>query len=288
MPNHLLGAHMPTGKGLGNALRDGKAIGCTAVQVFTSGPQQWKAKVVTDDMVADFKKAQSETEIGVVVSHDSYLVNLCAPSTEIWQKSIDALKGELRRCAQYGIPMAVSHIGSHMGQGAEEGIRICAASVQEVLADTDSTILLAETTAGQGSALYANFEELAQLIERCGNPDRLGVCLDTCHIFAAGYDIRLEEGYERAFADFDRLIGLTKLRAIHCNDSKKPLGSRVDRHEHIGLGEIGPDAFRRLVNDPRFFDVPILLETPDAPEGHAMNLTRLWDYASQGLPVHAS
>jgi deoxyribonuclease IV len=276
MAEHLLGAHMPTSGGLGKAVRDGRAIGCTAVQVFTSSPQQWKARVVTDEMVADFRAARAETGIECVVSHDSYLVNLCAPSDEILAKSLDGLKGELRRCAQYGIEWAVSHIGAHMGRGVEEGLAICAASVKEVLADTDSTILLAETTAGQGSSLNSRFEEIARLIELTGNPDRLQVCLDTCHIFAAGYDIRTRETYEAAFAEFDRLIGIEKIKAIHCNDSKKELGSKVDRHEHIGDGLIGRTAFELLVNDPRFFQVPILLETPTAEESHKANLDKLW------------
>jgi deoxyribonuclease-4 len=281
MPSQLLGAHMPTGKGLGNAVRDGKAIGCTAVQVFTSSPQQWKSKVITDDLVRDFRAAQAETGIDVVVSHDSYLVNLCAPTTETWEKSLDGLKGELRRCQQYGIRWVVSHIGSHLGQGVEEGIRICASSVKEVLADTQDTMLLSETTAGQGSALYSKFEEIAKLIELSGNPDRLGVCLDTCHVFVAGYDISTPEGFGKTFEEFDRLIGLSKLKAIHCNDSKKPLGSRVDRHEHIGEGSIGSKAFELLVKDPRFFGIPIMLETPEAPEGHARNLAKLWGMVAE-------
>ncbi len=266
---------MPTSGGLGKAVRDGKAIGCTAIQVFTSSPQQWKAKNITDAMVADFRAAKEETGIDVVVSHDSYLVNLCAPAEENRAKSIEGLKSELRRCAQYEIQWAVSHIGAHMGQGIEEGLKIAAEGVKEVLADTENTIILAETTAGQGSSLDSQFEEIANLFDLAGNPDRLRVCLDTCHIFAAGYDIRTPEGYETTFSEFDRLIGLDKLKAIHCNDSKKPLGSRVDRHENIGDGEIGPTAFELLVNDPRFFQVPILLETPNAPEWHSKNLEKL-------------
>jgi len=259
------------------AVRSGKAIGCTALQVFTSSPQQWAAKPITDAMVADFKAAQAETGIDVVVSHDSYLVNLCAPTEEQKAKSIEGLKGELRRCSQYGIRWAVSHIGSHLGQGTEEGLKICAQSVKEVLADTPSDVtILAETTAGQGSALDSKFEEIARLIELAGAPERLRVCLDTCHIFVAGYDIRTAEAYEKTFAEFDRLIGIDNLKAIHCNDSKKDVGTRVDRHEHIGEGFIGPTAFECLVNDPRFFSVPILLETPEAPEGHAVNLAKLW------------
>ena len=279
MDSHLLGAHMPTGKGLGDAVAQGKAIGCTAVQVFTSSPQQWKAKVVTDEMASAFKQSCKESGIDSVVSHDSYLVNLCAPSDEIREKSLNGLKGELERCRKYGIRWAVSHIGAHMGQGEDEGIRIAGINVREVLAETEDVTLLAETTAGQGSSLSYSFEGLAKLIEASGNPDRLGVCLDTCHVFAAGYDIRSGEGYEQMWSEFDRLIGLSKLHAIHCNDSKKPLGSRVDRHEHIGEGEIGIEAFRLLVNDSRFLATPILLETPEAPEGHARNLNKLWELA---------
>jgi deoxyribonuclease IV len=268
---------MPIKGGLGIAVRSGKSIGCTAVQVFTSSPQQWAAKPVTDEMAADFQAAKAETGIDVVVSHDSYLVNLCAPADEARAKSIEGLKGELRRCDKYGIKWVVSHIGSHTGQGVDEGLRVSAESVKEVLADTpEDVMLLAETTAGQGSALDSKFEEIAKLFELTGNPSRLGVCLDTCHIFVAGYDIRTHETYEKTFAEFDRIVGIDKLKAIHCNDSKKDLGSRVDRHEHIGQGFIGPTAFEALVNDPRFFNIPILLETPEAPEGHEMNLKKLW------------
>ncbi len=268
---------MPIKGGVGMAVRTGKAIGCTAVQVFTSSPQQWSAKPVTDEMAADFQAAKAETGIDVVVSHDSYLVNLCAPTEEGRAKSIEGLKGELRRCSRYGIKWAVSHIGSHLGQGIEEGLRICAESVKEVLADTpDDVTILAETTAGQGSALDSRFEEIAKLLDLTGAPERLRVCLDTCHIFVAGYDIRTPESYQKTFEEFDRVVGISNLKAIHCNDSKKDLGTRVDRHEHIGQGFIGPTAFDLLVNDPRFYEVPILLETPEAPEGHAMNLAKLW------------
>ena len=280
MPTHLLGAHMPTAGGLGKAVRAGKEMGCTAIQVFTSSPQQWRARIVSPEMVDEFQQASEETGIDCVVSHDSYLVNLCAPSEEIRAKSLEGLKGEMRRCKDYGIRWAVSHIGAHMGQGVDEGLKIAAQGVLEVLADTEDTFLLAETTAGQGSSLDSKFEEIARLFEFTGAPDRLGVCLDTCHVFAAGYDIRTREGYESMWSEFDRLIGLSKLHAIHVNDSKKALGSRVDRHEHIGKGEIGEDAFRFLVNDERFFNVPILLETPDAPEGHMSDIAKLWELAS--------
>ena len=269
----LLGAHMPTAGGLGGAIRNGKAIGCTAVQVFTSSPQQWRAKPVTEAMVADFRAAQAETGIDVVVSHDSYLVNLCALEPEKREQSIAGLKAEIERCAAYGIPWVVSHMGAHMKKGEEWALPVVAESAKRVLDETPETVtLLMETTAGQGSALNAKFEQLAWLLAEVNHP-RLGVCLDTCHIFAAGYD--LAHDFEGVWAEFDRIVGLLHLHAIHCNDSKKPLGSRVDRHEHIGEGEIGPDAFRQLVNDPRFDQIPILLETPDADEHHARNLATL-------------
>jgi deoxyribonuclease-4 len=270
---------MPTGKGLGDAIRSGKAIGCTAVQVFTSSPQQWKAKPITEEMVADFRSAKVETGIDVVISHDSYLINLCAPDLDKRAQSIDGLARELRRCAEYGIPWSVSHMGAHMGQGEEEGLKIVAESALQVLAETpDEVGILMETTAGQGSSLNYRFEHLARLLELTGGHKRLCVCLDTCHIFVAGYDLRTRETYKATWAEFERLVGLDRLKAIHCNDSKKEFGKRVDRHDHIGEGFIGPDAFRWLVNDPRFVNVPIMLETPEAPEGHARNLQTLFSY----------
>jgi deoxyribonuclease IV len=274
MSAQLLGAHMPTAGGLGNCIRSGHAIGCTTVQVFTSSPQQWRAKPITEAMVADFQAAKAETGIDVVVSHDSYLVNLCALEEEKREQSINGLKAELERCAQYGIPWVVSHMGAHMQQGEEAALAVVAQSARRVLDETPETVtLLMETTAGQGSCLNYQFEQLAWLLNALEHHPRLGVCLDTCHVFAAGYDIAND--YDGVWEHFDRTVGLKHLHAIHCNDSKKPLGSKVDRHENIGEGEIGPEAFRRLVNDPRFDRIPILLETPDAPEGHARNLAML-------------
>lgn len=270
---------MPTSGGLGNAVRTGHAIGCTAVQVFTNSPQQWKAKPITPEMVADFRGALTETGVEKIVSHDSYLVNLCSPELPKRQQSIDGLASELQRCHLYGIPYAVSHMGAHMGQGEDEGLRIAAESALIVLDRTpeDVTILM-ETTAGQGSSLNYKFEHLARILDLTKAPARLCVCLDTCHVFAAGYEIRTEEGFMDTIAAFDQMIGLDRLKAVHCNDSKNPLGSKKDRHEHIGEGEIGPIPFCLLVNDARFDDIPIMLETPDAPEGHAVNLSRLKSY----------
>lgn len=278
MAAQLLGAHMPTSGGLGNALRKGKEIGCTAVQVFTSSPQMWKSAPVTPEKVADFNKAKLETGITEVVTHDSYLINLCALDPAMREKSIAGLTHELHRSSQYGIRYVVSHMGAHMGQGCDPGLQVVAASVKQVLAESpDDVTLLMETTAGQGSSLNSRFEELARLLELANGHERLAVCLDTCHIFVAGYDIRDEESFARTFEEFNRLIGFDRLRVIHCNDSKKGLGSHVDRHAHIGKGEIGLKAFDLLVNDPRFEAIPILIETPEDELTHADNLKVLMD-----------
>lgn len=279
MAKHLIGAHMPTGKSLGHALREAKRIGCTAVQVFTSSPHQWQSSTLTRDKVEDFKRAVAETGISEIISHDSYLVNLCSTTSENRLKSLASLKLEICRCSVFGIGAVVSHIGASRERDRREAMRIAAQGVSEVLAETPETVmLLAETTAGQGSSLNARFDEIAELLELTGAPERLGVCVDTCHIFAAGYDIRTEDGYWRAWEEFDRLVGVEKVKAIHCNDSRMPFNSKRDRHAHIGDGEIGPTAFQLLVNDERFFQTPIVIETPDAETMHEVNVSRLWSF----------
>ncbi len=270
---------MPTAGGLGNAIRNGHAIGCTAVQVFTNSPQQWRAKPISDEMVADFRAAVQATAMAKVVSHDSYLVNLSSPEPAKRLQSIEGLSSELIRCHTYGIGYAVSHMGAHMGEGEDAGLRAVAESAKVVLDQTpDSVMILMETTAGQGSCLNHQFGHLRILLDLMHGHPRIGVCMDTCHIFAAGYDIRTADDYAATMAEFGTVVGFDRLKAIHCNDSKHVHGSRKDRHEHIGEGEIGPLAFQLLVNDARFDDIPIMLETPDAPEGHAINLARLKSY----------
>jgi deoxyribonuclease IV len=277
MPARLLGAHIPTQGGLGKSVRFGHNIGCTAIQVFTSSPRQWYSKPVSDAEVKDFRDAREETGLVDVVSHDSYLVNLAAPTEDIAVKSYDSLKGEMIRCSKYGIDRVVSHLASYKGQDQGETLVRTAEIVRRLLDETpDDVTLLMETTAGMGSSINSRFEEMHILLDMVDGHPRLCVCLDTCHVFAAGYPIHTEEGYEHTFAEFDRLVGLDRLRTIHCNDSKKPFGSRLDRHENIGEGLIGHLAFQKLVNDPRFDDIPILLETE--AENHEMNLNRLKSY----------
>lgn len=279
MPARFIGAHMSTKGGLGNALRRGKEIGCTAVQVFTSSPQQWYAKPVTPEMVADYRKAREETGITQVVSHDSYLINLCSPDEMLAQKSLESLKNEILRSSLYGIPYVVSHMGGHKGQGEAIGLTKVAEATEEILAETPEDVtLLMETTAGQGTDLNGRFEHLAMVLELTNGHQRLGVCVDTCHIFVAGYDIRTPETWEKTWAEFERLVGFDRLKVVHCNDSKRELGSHVDRHEHLGQGMLGEEPFKMLVNDDRFENIPITIETHDPDTMHAVNVGKLWGW----------
>jgi len=272
----MIGAHMPTSGGFGEAIRKGKEIGCSAVQVFTSSPQQWRAKRITDEMVEEFLIAREETGLDWTISHDSYLINLAASDEELRTKSLNALIAEMERCSRLRIPYVVSHMGSHRGEGEEEGLKRLAESTRTVLAETPEDVSLAmETTAGTGSSLGYRFEHLAEVLERCKWPKRLVVCFDTCHVFAAGYDLRSEEGYEATIEEFDRKVGLDRIVCIHANDSRMPFGSRKDRHAHIGEGEMGTEPFRRIVNDSRLRHAPLIVETPDAETMHEVNVQRL-------------
>jgi deoxyribonuclease IV len=275
----LLGAHMPIKDGLGAAIREGERIGCTAVQVFTKSPQMWKSKPITEDMVQDFRTACEETGISSVVVHDSYLINMASGDPELREKSVAGLTEEMNRCAQYGIRFCNSHMGAHVGQGEDVGIQLLVEGAKRVLAESDpSVFLLMETTAATGSSLGGTFEQLRRVLDGLQGDARVGVCVDTCHIFAAGYDIRDAETFAETFARFDSVVGFDRLMAVHCNDSLGAFGSKKDRHASVGEGEIGVEAFRLLVNDERFARIPILLETPIENEGHARDLAKLKSY----------
>ncbi|MFY9234111.1 MAG: deoxyribonuclease IV [Fimbriimonadaceae bacterium] len=276
MAAKYIGAHMPIKDGLGSALRLAKKICCTAIQVFTSSPKTWYAPAISVEQVADFKKAKVETGIGQILCHDSYLHNICGSDVDMARKSIDSLKREIERCSLYGIPYLVTHLGAHKGQGEAIGLTKAAEAIEEILKDTPGDVmLLMETTAAQGTDLNGRFEHLAMLLELCKGHPRLGVCADTCHIFVAGYDIRTPETWDKTWALFDMLVGFKNLKACHCNDSKGGLGSKIDRHEHIGQGLLGEATFRLLVNDPRFEDIPIVLETNEPETMHAANIAKL-------------
>jgi len=275
---------MPTAGGISNAVTRGHEIGCTALQVFTASPRQWTHKPLEPEAVEAWRQACRSTGMGFTVAHDSYLINLAAPDPVILEKSVDAFQAELHRAAALEIPWVVTHMGAHMGIGEEAGLDILCESLRRILRATDGLPvgIALETTAGQGTGLGHTFEQIARVVEGCAGHPRIGVCLDTCHIFVAGCDIRDQEAYESTLARFSRVIGLERLKVIHANDAKKPLGSRVDRHAHIGEGEIGTEAFRRLVNDPRLAGIPIIIETPDAETMHAVNLRRLRELCSHG------
>lgn len=267
---------MPIKNGLAGAVRQGHEMGCRAIQVFTKSPQLWKSKPISDEMVDDFTSAVKETGLTDILVHDSYLINLSAATEELREKSIQGLIEELNRCHQYGIRFCNSHMGAHVGQGVSKGIELIIEATQRILNETDeSATILMETTAGTGSSLGSRFEELRDILDGLQGHPRVGICLDTCHVFAAGYDIRTEETYNETWEQFETILGLERLKMIHCNDSLGGLASRKDRHAEIGLGEIGLEPFRWLVNDPRFFQIPIILETPMENQGHERDLAKL-------------
>jgi deoxyribonuclease IV len=279
MSANLLGAHMPIKNGLGSAVRAGHEMGCNAIQVFTKSPQLWKAKQISREMVLDYQAAVKETGLEHVLVHDSYLINLSAATEELREKSIAGLTDELNRCAQYAIKFCNSHMGAHVGQGVEEGIRLLIEGAKIVLENSDPTVtLLMETTAASGSSLGATFEQLQAVLDGLHGDERVAVCVDTCHIFAAGYDIRTEDTFNETFAKFESVIGFDRLKMVHCNDSLGAFGSKKDRHAELGLGEIGQECFRILVNDPRFKNIPIILETPMENQGHERDLAKLKSY----------
>jgi deoxyribonuclease-4 len=260
----LLGAHMSIAGGVDKALLLGKQVDCTAIQIFTKSSRQWAGSPYTPEEVENFARNRTETGIGTVIAHDSYLLNLGSPDGALRKKSVRAFIDELERCERLGVLNLVGHPGAHMGAGEEQGMKLIARSMNQIHKACPGyrTKITLEITAGQGSCLGYRFEQIARMIELTKESERVRVCFDTAHAFAAGYDIRSEEGYERTFTEFDETIGLDRLAAFHLNDSKKEFNSRVDRHEHIGKGYIGVETFRRLVNDKRFWGLPMCLETP--------------------------
>lgn len=276
----LIGAHMSIAGGVHLAILEAARYRCRAVQLFSKSSNQWAAKPLTDEGIALWRDALRKHPMLPVV-HDSYLINLASPDPALLARSREAFLEEVERCRLLEIPYLVFHPGAHMGEGEKPGIARIAESVDWVLdrAGAAPVTLLLETTAGQGSAIGHRFEHLAEIIGASRHPERLGVCVDTCHILAAGYDIRTPESYAEVFEDLDARIGLDRVRCFHLNDSRKDLGSRVDRHEHIGKGFVGRTAFRLLMQDPRFVSIPKILETPKEDEMDRTNLALLRRYA---------
>lgn len=255
---------MSSAGGCYRAVEVAHAAGCDCVQLFTKNNNQWACKELTEVDVGRFRQTLADLKIAHPIVHDSYLINLASPDPVLWQKSIDAFVVELRRADQLGIPYVVTHPGSHTTSTEEAGLAAVARALDEVHAQTRdlTSQCLLETTAGQGTNLGWRFEHLAAVLDRVQDPDRLGVCFDTCHVFAAGYAFGAPQEYQKTFREFDQLIGVERIKAFHLNDSLKGLGSRVDRHAHIGEGCLGLEPFRLLLADRRFRKVPMYMETP--------------------------
>jgi deoxyribonuclease-4 len=258
----LLGAHMSIAGGIHKAIERGESIGCSAIQIFTKSNRQWYAKALSDEEIELFKQAWKNSSITSVVAHASYLLNIGSSNPDLEKKSFEALKIEFQRCADLGIPYLTIHPGSHTNTDEKSCLAQVSKNIDKLLAHVPDGMLLLETMAGQGSQVGYTFEQLAEIIKHVDQKRRIGVCIDTCHLFAAGYDMRTEKAYHDMWKHFDAVIGMHKLKAIHVNDSQKDLGSRIDRHTDIGKGKIGLDAFELLLNDPALFDIPKILETP--------------------------
>jgi len=270
----LLGSHLSIAGGHHNALVRGRELGLECVALFLRNQRAWRAAPLKAAAIAEFHHARRETGLAPVVGHASYLINL-AGRGELLEKSIAATADELTRCGQLGVEYYVLHPGTRDDEAG--GVAQIARLLTEIvagLADVTTTVLL-ETTAGQGSSLGHSFEQLAAMLSAAAPAERFGVCLDTCHIFAAGYDVRTPDAYARTLAEFDRVVGLERLKAIHLNDSKREVGRRVDRHEHIGRGQIGQAGIANFVNDPRLANLPFILETPKGPAPDGRDLDEI-------------
>lgn len=277
----ILGAHMSAAGGCYRAVERAQQCGCQCVQLFTKNNNQWRAKELSDEDARKFTSSLLELKITHPLVHDSYLINLATPDETLWRKSMESFREELLRADRLGIPNVVTHPGSFTTSSEAQGISRVVQALDEIYG-SQSTIqarCLLEATAGQGTALGWRFEHLAEMLSRAKSPEMLGVCVDTCHVFAAGYPLSPVKDYLATMREFDQIVGLQQIRAFHLNDSKRELGSRVDRHAHIGEGHLGPEPFRLLLNDPRFRDLPMYLETPkgtrDGEDLDVMNLRTL-------------
>ncbi len=260
----LLGAHTSISGGVSTAIDRANELNFTAIQIFSKNNNRWKAKPLDEKEINSFKEKWAKSKIQFIVVHDSYLINLCAKDKALLKKSRNAFIDELKRCEQLGINYLNFHPGAHTGQGVEDGLKIIAESINFAHAETKNYNVksMLETTAGQGTTLGSTFEQLQKIIDMVEEKERMCVCIDTAHIFAAGYDIKSEKEYRKTMKEFDDIIGLDLLKCFHMNDSKKELGSKVDRHEHIGKGFIGKEGFANIMNDKRISKIPKILETP--------------------------
>ena len=275
----MLGAHVSTAGGIHNAISNGTDLGCDSIQIFLKNPNQWAGKSPSESDIDHFIERWRESAIQEILIHDIHLTNLASPKKNVLENSREQFNLQMQLAARLNIRYIVTHLGAHLDSSETEGLQVLSDSLNLALEQTtggDVEILL-ETTAGQGTNLGYCFEHLRQIIDMSENPERMGVCFDTCHVFAAGYNLCTDADYDETFERFDQIIGLDRLVAFHLNDAKSAFNSRVDRHDHIGEGNLGIPPFQRLVNDPRFEHTPAIIETPKMKEMHATNLAVLRD-----------
>ena len=273
----VLGAHVSTAGGIHNSIENGDQLQCEAIQIFLANPNRWVSKPPTEDIIEKFSEAWKVSPIQDVIVHDIHLSNLASPKKDVLEKSRLQFKGMMELSQVVGVQHIVTHLGAHLGEGENFGLKQLSDSFDLLFETTNApdVVILLETTAGQGTNLGYRFEHLRDVIGMSQYCDRFGVCLDTCHVFAAGYDIRTESDCDSTFDKFDEIIGLDRLKAFHINDAKSEYQSRVDRHEHIGEGNIGITAFTYILNDDRFAKIPLIIETPKMNTMHGKNLTTL-------------
>lgn len=264
----LLGAHVSISGSIALSVDRARELGCTTFQIFTRNPRGWISKRLKDEEIEEFVRKRREAGYEVVVAHMPYLPNIASPEALSWRRSVKSLAEELQRCEMLGLDYLVCHIGSHMGKGLEKGISQVARAVNETISKVEAKcMILLENMAGQKNSVGSYFPQIRAILDKVDDEKRVGVCLDTCHLYAAGYDIAVEEGLEKTLSDFDENVGLKTLKVLHLNDSRGKLGSHLDRHEHIGRGYIGEEGFRIIVNHKSLRNLPMILETPQDEYG---------------------
>ena len=278
-----VGVHVSIAGSIDRAVDRAEEIGCDTFQIFSRNPRGWRFKEIPEEVAEEFRRKLKRSGIHPAVDHMPYLPNLASPKEEVYRKSVEALTVELERCDILGIPYLVTHLGSHLDSGKEEGFRRTAEAIIEALsASENDVILLLETTSDSKNSVGGSFEDLAEIMRRVDRDDRVGACFDTCHTFVAGYELRSEEGLKETMEKFEGTVGLERIKVVHLNDSKGPLGSKLDRHEHIGLGEIGEEGFRRILGHPAIRALPLILETPvDDRRNDRGNITKVRELAGE-------
>ncbi len=273
----ILGAHVSTAGGIHNAIKNGTDLDCEAIQIFLRNPNQWQGKSPTPEIIEKFRTAWAAAALSDIIVHDIHLSNLASPKPDVLEKSSQAFREQMELAQVLGLRCIVTHLGAHLGEGEAFGLKRLTESFDRLfeIAEAPDVIVLLETTAGQGTNLGYCFEHIRDVMGMSKYPDRFGVCFDTCHVFAAGYDMRTETDCAMIFSEFDDSVGLNRLKAFHLNDAKSTYQSRVDRHEHIGKGNIGATAFAYILNDPRFAEIPLIIETPEMKTMHKVNLSTL-------------